>query len=44
MLRHLLLALFTIASLHAEEPVLPPEAKPLFGEAHDLSLDVQRQK
>jgi len=29
MLRHLLLALFTLASLQAEEPVLPPEAKPL---------------
>ncbi len=29
MLRHFVLAVFAIISLQAEEPVLPPEAKPL---------------
>lgn len=33
MLRTLLFALVAMASLHAEEPVLPPEAKPLLGDA-----------
>lgn len=33
MLRTLLFALVAIASLHAEEPVLPPEARPLLADA-----------
>ena len=33
MLRTLLFALVAMASLHAEEPVLPPEAKPLLADA-----------
>lgn len=33
MLRHLLFVLVAIASLQAEEPVLPPEAKPLLADA-----------
>lgn len=33
MLRHLLFAFVAMVSLHAEEPVLPPEAKALLGDA-----------
>jgi hypothetical protein len=33
MLKQLLIALFSLAALHAEEPVLPPEAKALLPDA-----------